>query len=142
MEQEEQETGVIHPTVLPQRRGNGEHILLLEDEPELRERTARALTEHGYSVQACSTVAEAARVFHQAEGRIDLFVSDVVLPDGRGPELVFQFLAIRPELAALLVTGYVDENPDWERIHRERLPILQKPFTIDELLAQVRAAFR
>ena len=142
MEQEEQKVGVPDPASPLAKQGNGEHILLLEDEPELRERTARALAEHGYSVQACSTVAEAARIFYQAEGRIDMFVSDVVLPDGRGPELVFQFLATRPELAALLVTGYVDENPDWERIRRRQLPVLQKPFTTDQLLDQVRAAFR
>jgi CheY-like chemotaxis protein len=142
IEKKEQETGAIRPAPLSGKRGRGERILLLEDEPELRDRTAKVLTGNGYAVQACSTVAEAARAFHQAEGRFDLFVSDVVLPDGRGPELVFQFMGNRPELAALLVTGYIDENPDWERIRREQLPVLQKPFTVDELLDQVHTALR
>jgi PAS domain S-box-containing protein len=138
---EEEQTAA--PAPLPTasvRRGNGERILLLEDEPELRERTSRVLTENGYEVRACGTVAEAGSAFRQAEGNFDLVISDVVLPDGRGPELVFQLLGTRPGLAVLLTTGYVDENLDWERIRREQLQVLTKPFTVIDLLDQVRTA--
>ena len=98
------------------------------------------LTENGYEVCACGTVAEASSAFRQAEGAFDLVISDVVLPDGRGPELVFQLLGTRPQLAVLLTTGYVDENLDWERIRREQLQVLTKPFTVIDLLDQVRTA--
>ena len=140
--EEEQTAAPAPPPAASVRRGNGERILLLEDEEELRERTSRVLTENGYEVCPCGTVAEASSAFTRAEGGFDLVISDIVLPDGRGPELVFQFLGMRPKLAVLLTTGYVDENLDWERIRREQLQVLTKPFTITDLLDQVRTSLR
>lgn len=140
LEEARSENPFVPATLERQRRGQGERILLLEDDPDLRERTARVLSEHGYSVQNCGTVAEANELFCQAEGHFDLLLSDIVLPDGRGTDLVFNCLNTYPHLAALLITGYIDEHPDWELIHRKRLPVLQKPFAMADLLDQVRAA--
>ncbi|MFA6109094.1 MAG: PAS domain S-box protein [Candidatus Latescibacterota bacterium] len=134
------ERGPSEPVARAGQRGSGERILLLEDDPELRERTARALTEHGYAVTTTGTVAEANARFMEAEGGYALVLSDVLLPDGRGTELVFELLGAQPGLAALLVTGFIDEHPDWERVRRGRLPVLQKPFAVAELLDQVRRA--
>lgn len=128
------------PAAEARQRGQGERILLLEDDSELRERTARALSEHGYAVTTCGSVAEASARVRDSEEGFALVFSDVLLPDGRGTELVFELLASRPGLAAVLATGFVDEHPDWERVRRERLPVLHKPFAVAELLDQVRRA--
>jgi PAS domain S-box-containing protein len=139
----EQDGAVPGPTtgIQPARhRGHGERILLLEDERELRDRAAKALRDHGYSVAACGSLVEARAAFQDADGAFDMVVSDVVLPDGRGTDLVFQLRDAHPGLAALLTTGYVDDHPDWERASRARLRVLEKPFTGDQLIDQVQAA--
>jgi len=122
------------------RSERGERILLVEDESGLRERMTRVLEESGYAVHACHTAAAAAAVFQQQEGDFDLILSDVVLPDGRGQDMVFQFLAARPDLAVLMVSGYTDERSGWERIRAQGFSLLQKPFSITDLLEQVHRA--
>jgi PAS domain S-box-containing protein len=127
--------------LLPDRyRGQGERVLLVEDEPMLRAVTEQALVENGYAVRACGTVAEAMEAFRREGG--DLILSDVVLPDGRGTDLVFQALRERPGLAALLVTGYTDERADWDRVREAGLTLLQKPFETADLLEQIYRALQ
>jgi nitrogen-specific signal transduction histidine kinase/CheY-like chemotaxis protein len=138
-EVEEREPSAPEGTAARQR-GRGERILLLEDEPDLCERTRRVLTDHGYAVQSCHTVAQARELFRQADGRFDLAICDATVPDGRGTQLAFHLRGGRPGLAVLVITGYLDNHPDWERVRRERVPVLQKPFAVTELLDQVHAA--
>ncbi len=122
------------------RSGQGEHILLLEDEAELRERARIALREHHYAVSACGSIADARAALEQSGHAYDLIISDVFLPDGRGTELIFQLHDRQPELPALLTTGYVDDHPDWDRVRKQRIAVLQKPFSLDTLLERVRQA--
>ena len=117
--------------------GEGERILLIEDEPGLRQVTQRVLEDRGYVVRACSTATEAVAAFGEAAESFDLVLSDVVLPDGRGPDLVFGFLKERPDLKALLVTGYTDERADWNRVREAGLTLLQKPVAMAVLLEHV-----
>jgi len=117
--------------------GHGERVLLVEDEPAVREITERILIENGYVVYACSTVAEASEVFKRQKGRFDLVLSDVVLPDGNGVELVFQLLEQRPSLAGLLISGYTFSQSEWEYIRQKGLTLLQKPCKIVDLLKHV-----
>ena len=126
------------PVPLAAFRGQGERILLVEDELSLRQVTQRALAGQGYAVEACSTAAEAAETFHRADPPFDLVLSDVALPDGRGTDLVLGFLRKQPDLPAILVTGYADERGDWERVHQAGLFILQKPVPMASLLKAVQ----
>jgi PAS domain S-box-containing protein len=128
------------PISLDRYRGQGERVLLVEDEPMLRAVTGQALTENGYLVRACGTVAEATEALRRGEDRFDLILSDVVLPDGRGTDLVFQILSEQPELAALLMTGYADERADRDRVREAGLTLLLKPFETIDLLKQIREA--
>jgi two-component system, cell cycle sensor histidine kinase and response regulator CckA len=116
--------------------GNGERILLLEDEPELSERTQRALNRSGYTVRACATLSEARRILQ--DGHFDLLLSDLVLPDGRGSNLVLEARERHPDMVALLITGYSDERMDWDDIKSLGITVLQKPFSAADLLEQVR----
>ncbi|HAA73877.1 TPA: hypothetical protein DCE37_02000 [Candidatus Latescibacteria bacterium] len=121
-------------------RGQGERVLLVEDEPDLKEMTRRALVEQGYEVEACSTLAEAKEAFDNTEIEFDVVLSDVVLPDGRGPHLVMNLVERQPDLAALLVTGYTDERGDWHRIRLAGFELLKKPMPMAFLLEHLRAA--
>ena len=118
--------------------GGRERILLIEDEKELRERMAGALGLNSYSVRACGSAAEARQVFHEENGGFDLVLSDVVLPDGRGPELASRFLKEQPGLAVLMVTGHTGEQADWDHIREGDLSVLPKPFSVAQLLREVR----
>lgn len=123
-------------------RGQGERLLLVEDEPALRDMTCKALADRGYRVEACGTAAEAKEAFAASSVPYDLVLCDVVLPDGRGPDVVFEMLRAQKDLAAILVTGYTDERGDWERAREARLPLLQKPVPMPRLLEEVQTALR
>jgi len=115
-----------------------ERILLLEDEADLRVRIGQMLIGKGYKVRTCCTIAEAREAFEQEGECLDLFLSDIILPDGRGSDLAHQFLGQRPDLAVLLITGYTDERTDWRSIEEAGFSVLQKPFGIEVLLARMR----
>ncbi|MDA0746838.1 MAG: ATP-binding protein [bacterium] len=119
-------------------KGHGERVLVVEDEPALREMTAHALADQGYIVQSCSTVMEATDVFRREIDSFDLVLSDVGLPDGRGTDMVFDFLQKKPGLAAILVTGYTDERAEWDRARDAGLLLLQKPVPMSTLLKHVQ----
>jgi PAS domain S-box-containing protein len=119
----------------PKKRGQGERLLVAEDEAELRQRLAQALGDHNYAVRTAGNAAEARRLWQQE--RFDLVISDVALPDGKGPELLFSLLEERPDLRALLITGHLGPGIDWERLHRAGFPVLHKPFAVEALLNQV-----
>jgi two-component system, cell cycle sensor histidine kinase and response regulator CckA len=112
-------------------------VLLLEDEMGLRERIERVLTGREYSVVACGTLAEARESFRLASGEFDLFLSDMVLPDGRGVELVMELREEKPELSVLLITGHADESTDWQLVREANLPVLLKPFGIEDLVVRI-----
>lgn len=117
--------------------GHGERILVIEDESGVRHLTTKALREHGYHVVSAKCAEEARKVYIDEKGGLDAVVSDVVLPDGTGVELVGEFLADCPGLPILLCSGYTDKKSQWETIQERGYPFLQKPFNISDLLKNV-----
>ncbi len=130
------------PPLTARHRGRGERLLLLEDQPDLRERALRVLSDQGYSVFACSTLAEARTLFRREDGLFNLLISDVALPDGRGPEWLLELRRQHAALPMLLMTGYMDEKTDWHRVQNARIPVLQKPFAVTDLLDAVQAGLK
>lgn len=118
--------------------GQQEHILLIEDEPTLGEMTQQLLSEKNYHVTLCRTAAEAQSAFDASPTAYDMILSDVVLPDGRGPNIVLRFLEQKPNLKALLMTGYTDNRVDRERVEHAGLTLLQKPVPTNLLLEEIR----
>ena len=117
------------------RRGGSETILLVEDEPRVRQVMAVTLRKAGYRVLVAHD-AEHARELAAREP-IALVVSDVVMPLESGPRLVASLRLARPELRALFVSGYADEQAHADA---PGLPFLSKPFTPTALLLGVREA--
>lgn len=113
-------------------------ILLVEDEPAVRAVVARLLKARGYVVKAASCGVEALELAGTMDGPPALLISDVVMPDMRGPALVERLRKRWPELQALLVSGYSGELTAAGAIDESGCAFLQKPFTGDALAGKVR----
>ena len=116
--------------------GQGEAVLLVEDDAELRDRMEQVLSGSGYRVTSCGDLTSARRA--HATARFDLLVSDLVLPDGRGTDLAYDLLDLSPGMRAIIVTGHTDGRIDWDEARRRGCPVLHKPLGMSELLEQVR----
>ena len=136
LEYEEKET--ISLKELKEFKGKGERILLVEDEESVRAFISKILDKNGYTVIQAADVKEALDIFKQEQGNFDLTISDVVLPDHTGLELVEQLLLARSDLHILLISGYPDQKSQWATIRRRGFRFIQKPFTLADLLRSVR----
>ena len=115
-------------------------ILLVEDEPTVREVTREALEMGGYRVLEVCGPEEAAQIADDPSAEIDLLLSDVVMPGMSGPELARRVLEARPGLATVFMTGYADSEILQPATHGVPQKHIQKPFTVNGLLTQVAAA--
>jgi CheY-like chemotaxis protein len=113
-------------------------ILLVEDEPGLRDIAQRVLARSGFEVTAAAGPDEAILAAESMTEHIDLLLTDVVMPGMRGPELAIRLRASRAGLRVLLVSGYAEEIVEGGR--DDSVPFLAKPFSAESLLAAVDAA--
>ncbi|GMR05026.1 MAG: PAS domain-containing hybrid sensor histidine kinase/response regulator [Thermodesulfobacteriota bacterium] len=118
--------------------GKGERILLIEDDEGVRTVARETLAEKGYKVFDVGSAGEALDLFEKEGGRFDLIFSDVVLPDINGIKLVEKLLEKKPGLSVLLTSGYVDDKAHWNVIKEKGFGLLQKPYSLTELLETVK----
>ncbi|MGO4668597.1 cell cycle histidine kinase CckA [Bosea sp. 2YAB26] len=115
-------------------------ILLVEDEDAVRALNARMLISRGYTVHEAASGVEALDIFLKHDGKIDLVVSDVVMPEMDGPTLLGELRQRNPATKVVFVSGYAEEAfrknlPEGEQFH-----FLPKPFTMKQLVETVKAA--
>jgi PAS domain S-box-containing protein len=122
------------------QRGHGETILLVEDEAGLQQMVSRILARNGYQVREATSGADAVRHVRDPAQRVDLLLTDVIMPGMLGHEVAAQVQAVRPEVPSLLMSGYAQPVLDHHGIPAPRYEILHKPFTERALLARVRKA--
>ena len=118
-------------------RGRGELILLVEDERAVLELGAQMLSQLGYRVHKASTAAEALKFAGRPE-RIDLLISDVIMPQMNGLEVVRRASELQPGIASLYVSGYSANVISERGILPSGTDFLAKPFSKQELAAHVR----
>ncbi|WP_233413549.1 hybrid sensor histidine kinase/response regulator [Nucisporomicrobium flavum] len=123
----------------PQPGKPQETILLVEDEDALREATGRALSRAGYRVLSASGGAAALRLAEDHQGPIHLLLTDVMMPVMMGNEVAARVQRIRPELPVLYMSGYAQPVLTENGTLPEGVVIIEKPFTRQALLDQVRA---
>jgi PAS domain S-box-containing protein len=133
------------PTVAPvsvaaQHQGSGETILLVEDEQAIRVSTARLLERLGYRVLAAGTPTEALTLAHDVDLRVDLLLTDVVMPEMTGRELAVELMTLRPGLRCIYMSGYTASVIAPHGVLDDGVPFLSKPFTRDALARAVWAA--
>jgi len=119
-------------------RGKGERILLVEDEQSVQEFTTKVLSSYGYVVLGATSAEQAQDIFNEEEGNFDLIFCDVVLPDGKGPQVVDRLLKSKPGIAVVFTSGYTDDKSGWQDIRRSEHAYLQKPYSLSELLQVVK----
>jgi two-component system cell cycle sensor histidine kinase/response regulator CckA len=117
-----------------------ETVLVAEDEDSLRTLISDLLTQNGYNVLAASCGAEALDIAAKYHGAIHLLLSDVVMPGIGGPALAKRLAASRPEVKTLFMSGYVEFHSAGQNNLPPDIPVLQKPFSNDTLIREVRKA--
>ncbi|MFN7144135.1 MAG: ATP-binding protein, partial [Myxococcota bacterium] len=119
----------------PRAEGGHETILVVEDEPAVREATTGVLAEQGYRVIEAANGLEALEVMAARGNEVHLLFTDVVMPGIHGTELVRRVRERWPTIRVLYTTGYSEEALP---VRPGQTHLLRKPFAPDELLATVR----
>lgn len=115
-----------------------ETILLVEDELRVRAVIRSVLQQWGYRVLDASNADEALAAFLENEKDVHMVLTDVVLSKGSGPQVVDGIRAIRPDVRALLMSGYAGKAIAHHGLVDPDVAFLQKPFTLDDLARKVR----
>jgi two-component system cell cycle sensor histidine kinase/response regulator CckA len=113
-------------------------ILLVEDEEAVRSFAARALKLRGYHVMEAAGGEEALEIVNSHKGKIDLLITDVVMPSMDGPTLVRAVKRLRPDMAVIFMSGYAEEAFRRHDEKAEELHFLPKPFGLKQLAAKVK----
>jgi CheY-like chemotaxis protein len=115
-----------------------ETILIVEDEPMILQLVSSALEKRGYRILTANDGIEALEVATSARTKVDLLVTDVVMPRLGGRDLVNRLLQHHPQVKVLYMSGYAENS----LAHRGELPrglnFIQKPYQPDELAARIR----
>jgi CheY-like chemotaxis protein len=135
----EAEDQISPPSVrMPLPARGSETILLVEDEPAVRNVAIRVLLNQGYFVLAASNGEEALALAEKVGGAIDLVLTDVVMPDVGGPELVGRLLERWPVMGVVYMSGYAEGDKVRFEMQEPKTSFLQKPFSADSLVITVR----
>jgi DNA-binding NtrC family response regulator len=126
------------PVAASAPRGLGETVVLAEDEDELRTLLGRVLAGSGYQVVAGRNGAEALAAVRARGGRVDVLVTDVVMPRMTGTELAATLAGEQPGVKVLFMTGHTDDATLLDRFAIGDVEIIQKPFTSEALLTHIR----
>jgi signal transduction histidine kinase len=116
-----------------------ETILVAEDEPSVRVLVTNILEDRGYTVLSATNGNEALRVSEKrARDKIDLLLTDVVMPQMSGPELADRLIASRPNIKVLLTSGYIEDMGGLSDTLRRGAAFIEKPFRPAALACKVR----
>ena len=119
-------------------RGNGELVLVVDDEPGVRRLVCAILNRSGYRTVDATHGNEGLSVFEQQCGAVRLVVSDLMMPQLEGPGMIRALRQVQPDLKTIVVTGLGEENRIAEARAAGADLVLNKPFTGEQLLASVK----
>jgi two-component system cell cycle sensor histidine kinase/response regulator CckA len=113
-------------------------VLLVEDEDAVRMGNVRALASRGYTVHEASSGVEALEVFKELEGKVDIVVSDVVMPEMDGPTLLIELRKLQPDIRFIFVSGYAEDAFAKSLPDDAKFGFLAKPFSLKQLATTVK----
>jgi len=119
------------------RTGGGETVLMVEDDPDTLKMGTAMLQRLGYAVLPAATPREGIGIARHHDGRIDVLITDVIMPQMNGKELTQEILAIHPDLGVIYMSGYTADVIAHHGILDEGIHFLQKPFTRKDLAAKL-----
>jgi len=112
----------------------GEMVLVVDDDPLMLNVTSRMLTRNGYDVLSTDRPQQALEIVRNSP--VHLVLSDVVMPEMQGTQLVREVVRLSPQTVAVLMTGYITKVADAP----DDVALLRKPFTRQELICAVQNA--
>ena len=119
-----------------------ETILLVEDEEPLRRLCIEFLEQLGYHMLSAPNGKEALALVKAYTGKIDLLITDVLMPELPGPDLAKAVLALRPGLKVIFISGYSQGSLAHNGVLKPGTVLVNKPFTIRALTAKLREVLR
>ncbi len=134
--------GPRRPSPPPPAGAGGETILVVEDEPLVRQLVVRMLGELGYRCLEAGDGTEALQLLDEFDGPVHGVVTDLVMPRMNGRQLAARLAAVRPELPLLFMSGYTDDDMIRRDLLVRDAPFIQKPFGIKALATRLRAMLR
>jgi CheY-like chemotaxis protein len=129
------------PPARPDRRrlpSGTETLLLVEDEAAVRSSARRLLERNGYTVLEARHGGDALRIAEESERPIDLVLTDLVMPEMGGRELVERLRAHRPALKVVFMSGYTEKAIAVDGVMPPHTGFVEKPFTVEQLMRRVR----
>jgi PAS domain S-box-containing protein len=118
--------------------GGSETVLVVEDEEAVRSFVCRVLAQQGYTILEARQGTEALAVAERCAPTIDLVLTDVVMPEMGGPELVRRLNDLIPGVPVIYMSGYTESDKLQPELRESDIPLLQKPFSTDGLALRVR----
>ncbi|MCF6368450.1 cell cycle histidine kinase CckA [Rhizobium halophilum] len=118
--------------------GNSAVVLLVEDEEAVRRGGKRMLETRGYTVHEAGSGVEALDIMEELEGKVDIVVSDVVMPEMDGPTLLGELRKNYPDLKFIFVSGYAEDAFARNLPADAKFGFLPKPFSLKQLAVAVR----
>jgi len=131
---------VFQETPVPVARRSPEEkatILIVEDDPGIRDLSTKILSRCGYKVLVAGGGEEARRVCERHEGDIHVLLSDVVMPGMNGPMVAAMLTRMRPGVRVVFMSGYTDDAIVRHGVMERDVPFLQKPFTPERLANKI-----
>jgi two-component system, cell cycle sensor histidine kinase and response regulator CckA len=126
------------PGAVADRTASGKAtILIVEDDPGIRELSTKILSRYGYKVLAAEGGEEARKICEHHDGVIHVLLSDVVMPGMNGPMVADMLTKMRPGLKVVFMSGYTDNVIVRHGVMERDLPFLQKPFTPERLARKI-----
>ncbi len=132
-----QEAVAAGPAAATARRGQGELVLVVEDEPAMREVTRRLLARNGYQVTAVAGGQEALAALTHRLDHIEVLLTDVIMPQMQGKELAAKVLALHPGTRVVFMSGYTQGLLSAQGVLAPGVHLIEKPFSETTLLAKL-----
>jgi PAS domain S-box-containing protein len=123
---------------IPRSKPKGETIVIVEDDPQVRALAVRVLEHQGYVVHAFEDGEKALRALSEMTQRIGLLLTDVIMPQMNGKELVSQLKRLRPNLRVLYTSGYTEDVIGHHGVLDAGIEFLAKPYSVTDLAYRVR----
>ncbi|MDQ7065563.1 MAG: response regulator [candidate division KSB1 bacterium] len=123
---------------MPHQRGRNELVMVVEDDPAVRNIVTKMLQENNYRVIAVENPEKAIHLAAQKKDSIDLLLTDVIMPGLNGKELYEEVRRYCPQIRVLFMSGYTDDIINQDAFPASETHFLQKPFTMEKLCEKVR----
>jgi len=127
---------------LDEARGNGERILVVDDEIFIRDLLGEHLQDAGYEVLLASDGVEALRIYEKERNTIDIVITDLGMPKMSGEELFDRLRKITPTAAVIISSGYLDGTTRAQLMAKGVVDVITKPYRLDDILSLLHHHFR